>query len=94
MKPITIVTVSLICFLWAGCNEQGNYTQDDYGVLNRELIDSYNDIAIHNAIIAQHTLYPYHFIPSPPGIPSEMLIRVESTPALVNVSKTNLTLVS
>jgi len=30
--------------------------------MNSQLINTYNDIALENAIISQHTLYPYHFV--------------------------------
>jgi hypothetical protein len=30
--------------------------------INSQLITSYNDIAMQNAIISEHTLYPYHFV--------------------------------
>ena len=30
--------------------------------INSQLINTYNDIALQNAIIRQHTLYPYHFV--------------------------------
>ena len=38
---------------------------DDRAV-NTALICSYNDIAINNAILVQHTLYPYHFVTDAP----------------------------
>jgi len=30
--------------------------------INSQLVNSYNDIAIQNAIVSQHTLFPYHFV--------------------------------
>lgn len=57
----TITTVVLFCILTLGCEpsaEQG----PDKQLVNRRLINSYNDTAIENAIISQHTLFPYHFV--------------------------------
>jgi hypothetical protein len=34
----------------------------DKQMVNSELINSYNNIAVQNAIISQHTLFPYHFV--------------------------------
>jgi hypothetical protein len=34
----------------------------DNPMINQQLVKSYNDIAMQNAIISQHTLFPYHFI--------------------------------
>jgi len=31
-------------------------------LINSQLINSYNDIAMQNAIVTQHTLFPYHFV--------------------------------
>ncbi|MHC4700438.1 MAG: hypothetical protein ACYTFQ_07670, partial [Planctomycetota bacterium] len=31
-------------------------------LMNSRLITSYNNIAIQNAIISEHTLFPYHFV--------------------------------
>lgn len=42
-----------------GCSETG-MPQDRE--VNSALVCSYNDMAINNAIIVQHTLYPYHFV--------------------------------
>jgi len=42
----------------AGCD----VTQSDRVAVNRAIVHSLGDMAIDNAIIAQHTLYPYHFI--------------------------------
>jgi hypothetical protein len=31
-------------------------------LINSQLVKSYNDIAMQNAIVSQHTLFPYHFV--------------------------------
>ncbi|MHC4332095.1 MAG: hypothetical protein ACYSWW_28705 [Planctomycetota bacterium] len=42
-----------------GCEED---LQENRSLVNRSLVNSYNDIAIQNAIVSQHTLFPYHFV--------------------------------
>ena len=59
MKLCTLITIGLFGILLVGCQET-EQTQDK-GLINSELINSYNDIAIQNAIIAQHTIFPYYF---------------------------------
>jgi len=49
------------CVFMAGCAENVQRSQDTE-LINSELINSLNDAAIQNAIISQHTLYPYHFM--------------------------------
>ena len=61
MKLSTIVTVSVFCFLIAGCAENVQEGPDKQ-LINAELVNSFNDIAMQNAIISQHTLFPYHFV--------------------------------
>ena len=34
----------------------------DNHIVNKQLINTYNDIAVQNAIVSQHTLFPYHFV--------------------------------
>jgi hypothetical protein len=48
----------------AGCqNKIGTGPiHDDRGAYNRWAVQTVNDGAVRNAIIAQHTLYPYHFV--------------------------------
>ncbi len=61
MRPSAIIVVAIL-MLAAGC-ESGNLNPD-YGNHETEawLVKSYNDIAIENAIIRQHTILPYTFI--------------------------------
>jgi hypothetical protein len=47
--------------LLTGCEDTTDQGQDRH-LINSELINSYSDIAVQNAIISQHTLYPYHFV--------------------------------
>ena len=62
MKLCTIITIGLFCILVVGCEETVVETGPDKHLMNSELINSYNDMAVENAIISQHTLFPYHFV--------------------------------
>jgi len=67
MKLGKIITMSLLAVLLTGCAENSQKSQDT-GLANAELVNSYNDIAIQNAIIAEHTLFPYHFVNNSAGL--------------------------
>jgi hypothetical protein len=54
-------TAILLCILATGCEQPVEQGPDKH-VVNSRLIDSYNNAEIENAIISQHTLYPYHFV--------------------------------
>ena len=54
------VTV-LLCVFAVGCQENVQNDSKTHAI-NSQLVKSYNDIAIQNAIVSQHTLFPYHFI--------------------------------
>jgi hypothetical protein len=61
MKLSTIIITVLLCVLIVGC-EENVQKKPDNRLINSQLIKSYNDIAIQNAIVSQHTLFPYHFV--------------------------------
>ncbi len=61
MKIITNIIMMLFCILIVGCQESVEESPDRH-LINSQLINSYNDIALENAIISQHTLFPYHFV--------------------------------
>jgi len=63
MKPntSTIITAVLFCILTLGCEQSAKQGPDQH-LVNSRLINSYNDTAIENAIVSQHTLFPYHFV--------------------------------
>lgn len=62
MKLYTIITITIFfSVLIAGCSENMEKSLDKQ-MVNSELINSYNNIAVQNAIISQHTLFPYHFV--------------------------------
>jgi len=54
-------TVILFCILIIGCEEKVEKGPDKQQV-NTWLVNSYNNTAIENAIISQHTVFPYHFV--------------------------------
>ena len=56
-----IITTYLFLALVAGCNEAITKNEDRQ-LINTELVNTYNNVAIENAIISQHTLYPYYFV--------------------------------
>jgi len=65
MKLKKMVVLSLVCavVLLCGCQEEQADTNTlDTDVVNKKIVDTYSDLAIQNAIITQHTLYPYHFV--------------------------------
>ncbi len=61
MKASIILMITLLCFVLVGCNESVQQGPDKREI-NIKLINSFNDIAMENAIISQHTLFPYHFV--------------------------------
>ena len=67
--PKTMLLLSLICaVLFCGCQKQLPVPTVDEDAVNRKIVDTYSDLAIQNAIIAQHTLYPYHFVNNSPQL--------------------------
>ena len=61
MKLSMILTVVLFCISMIGCQESVEESPDKH-LINSQLVNSYYDIAMQNAIISQHTLFPYHFV--------------------------------
>jgi hypothetical protein len=55
----TLTLAAVLLTLW-GCEPQPD-PADGRSEMNAWLVRSYSDEAIKNAIIAQHTLFPYHF---------------------------------
>ncbi|MCI0499673.1 MAG: hypothetical protein L0Y36_08345 [Planctomycetales bacterium] len=58
--------VSVVCgILLNGCYKEEEVIEPapiDQSKVDKALVESYSDLAIQNAIIAQHTIYPYHFV--------------------------------
>lgn len=61
MKLSMITIMVLFCISMIGCQESVEESSDKH-LINSQLINSYNDIAMQNAIVSEHTLYPYHFV--------------------------------
>ena len=62
MRLLGTVVICLVCALLTGCQEslsEGGSCRN----LDSELVSTLNNISVENAIVAQHTLYPYHFAP-------------------------------
>lgn len=62
MKLFGTVVICSVCTLLTGCHKslsEGGSCRN----LDSELVSTLNNISVENAIIAQHTLYPYHFVP-------------------------------
>lgn len=67
MKRYGILVACLICGLIVGC-EENQYESRGERNLDAELVSTLNNIGVENAIITQHTLYPYHFDPDSPEL--------------------------
>jgi hypothetical protein len=56
------VNLLTACVVLCGCEEGPKPKPIDKSAVNAELINTFNDVSMRNAIISQHTLYPYHFV--------------------------------
>lgn len=61
MKTCMMIMAVLLCLLTFGCQEETAEGPNNH-MVNSQLVNTYNDIAIQNAIVSQHTLFPYHFV--------------------------------
>ena len=61
MKLSKMIMTVLFCILIVGCQEKMEEGQKSH-LINSQLLKSYNDIAMQNAVVSQHTLFPYHFV--------------------------------
>lgn len=59
MRLCWTIVVCLFCSLLLGCQE--NVSEPDKNI-DTELVRTLNNIGVENAIITQHTIYPYHFV--------------------------------
>lgn len=60
MRMSGVVAICLVSGLMAGCKEDARTAGNKR--LDTELVRTLNNIGVENAILAQHTLYPYHFV--------------------------------
>lgn len=61
MKIGVVIEMIFCCILLCGCYETVKERDPDKSLINAELINALNDSAMRNAIISQHTIFPYHF---------------------------------
>jgi len=61
MKLSMMIMTVLFCILTVGCQEDMEESPNNH-LINSQLVNSYNDIAMQNAIVSQHTLFTYHFV--------------------------------
>ena len=61
MRIYGAVGICLVCGLIAGC-QNGSSEVVTNTRLDAALVKTLNNIGVENAILAQHTLYPYHFV--------------------------------
>lgn len=66
MRYGQLLAVAVLCGAWMGCEsdqpKESPAPQPSAREVNTALINSFKDTSIRNAIIVQHTLYPYHFV--------------------------------
>lgn len=61
MRLCYMVAMGLVLGALTGCNGPQAVNQED-GNLDVELVKTLNNVGVENALIAQHTIYPYHFV--------------------------------
>ena len=61
MKIGVVIEMIFCCILICGCYETVKERDLDKSLINAELVNALNDTAMRNAIISQHTIFPYHF---------------------------------
>ena len=62
MKIGLVIEIIVCCILLFGCSGTVMENGPDKSLINAELINALNDTAMRNAIISQHSIYPYHFV--------------------------------
>lgn len=61
-KVSLFIAMVFACYVLCNCEETAQQEPINKGLINAKQVNMLNDIAIENAIVTQHTLYPYHFI--------------------------------
>ncbi len=61
MRWCGALVLGLACGLMLGCHEETTQSKTNKN-LDAELVNTLNNVGVENAIITQHTLYPYHFV--------------------------------
>lgn len=67
MNRTAIFALTTALLAAAGCQDAW-LPYEDHGDANAQLVRSPGDEAIRNAIIRQHTLFEYHFVPNAPDL--------------------------
>ena len=62
MKAIKIAVTAAILVFAVGCPQENPTPQQQRAEVNAWLVESFRDAAIENAIVREHTIYPYQFI--------------------------------
>jgi hypothetical protein len=60
MRIRRVVVFCWLCYAVSGCQEDARTAADKH--MDTELVRTLNNIGVENAVITQHTLYPYHFV--------------------------------
>ena len=60
MRTSGVVAICLAAGLLSGCEEDARTAANQR--FDREMVRTLNNIGVENAILTQHTLYPYHFV--------------------------------
>jgi len=61
MRLCWTIAACLLCSLFLGCQKSVSDNGADKNI-DAELVRTLNNIGVENAIITQHTIYPYHFV--------------------------------
>jgi hypothetical protein len=61
MRTSGVVAICLVGGLLSGCGEEDKRTAANQR-FDREMVPALNNLGVENAIVTQHTLYPYHFV--------------------------------
>ena len=62
MRQYLIASMGILCMVLTGCEQEQVEPKPNERLVNAKLIESVNNLAIENAIVSQHTLFPYHFV--------------------------------
>lgn len=68
MRQYLIASMGILCIALMGCEEQQVDLSPDQKLIDAKLVESVNNLAIENAIVSQHTLFPYHFVQNSPEL--------------------------
>ena len=62
MKRLAIITIGAVLATTFGCEQMREPTHSTHSDINTYLTNSLRDLAIENAILREHTIYPYQFV--------------------------------